>query len=222
MPLFDEDGKEMENALTAEEVEEKLNEAKETAKSEAEEEANKSLEETQKESDREIEDLQTKLEETSELLEKEKEKDKNFGNLRKSKGVSDEKIKELTETVEGLKTSIDEKVNGIKDDTRKKELDAAIKSVAGNDKDLADKIQFHYNKLSGEEYFVLRVQSAVSLATGGKSASVLDGVISGSGGNPPPSEEGEKGELSADAKDVSKKLGISDADIEKAKKNNII
>lgn len=216
MPLFTEEGTEVEGAKTAEEVENILEEAKEATKQEVAQE----FEDKHKEKEEELITTKEELDTAKEELEKEKGKDKNFKNLREGKEKSDDKIVELTEKVDTLTKSVEEKVGGLEKATQEKELKTRIKGVSGEDKELADKIEFHYNKLTGEEDAEQRFDSAVVLAVGNaQAASVLQGaVISAAGGHSTPTGEESK-ELSSELKEVAKKSGLSDADIESAKKN---
>lgn len=214
MPLYDSDGEEVEGAFTAEEVEAQLEEAK----TKSDEKSVSQLEESQKTNDEATQALQDKLDEANEALGKEKEKDKNFKGLRDSKGKSDDKIAELVATVKGLETKIEEKIGGLTKDALTKKVDDAIKGVSGEDKEMSDKIKFHYEKLTGEEDFTTRMQSAIVLATGGNQSVLQGSAISSGGFNPTPSDGNEPGELSADLKEVAKKAGLSDAEIENAKK----
>lgn len=220
--FFDADGNEVEGVLTAQEVEKKLEEAQ----TKAEEEANKKLEEYQKATDEEVEAMKKELEETKEELAKEKDKDKNFGNLRKSKDESNGKIKELTEKVEKLEKGIEE----TKSQASEQMISSAIKAKSGDDKELEEKIKFHFNQFTppkNTEELKQKVESAYILATGGQAGNTLSGeTISGAGGASEPAmpaEGGVKGhKLSEAGKEVGKKMGITDQDYEKAKKRGII
>ena len=217
---FDSEGNEVKGLLTPEEIEEKLEEAR----VKSEEDTSKQLEEYQKETDEEIENMKNELEETRNELEKEKVKDKNFGNLRRSKDISNGKIEELEKKIEGLSKDIETGKTEASDQM----VVSAIKSKAGDDKTLEESIRFFFNQFSKPKdtnELKQRVDSAYILATGGQTVNPLTGeAISGAGGTEPPMSEGTgKGhKLSPAGIEQGNAAGITDADREKAKKRGII
>ena len=225
MSLFNENQEEVEGALTPE-VETKLEEER----NKAEEESNKKIEEFQEETTKDIEELQEKKEKAEqektdleEELEKEKDKGKNFGRLRDKVGQKEEIISSMKAEMEKLQGGLEEKINGIQTKASEEVITDAIRTLAGDDKDLSDKIRFHFDgfkKPEGKDEILKKVENAYVLATGGKPATSLTGaVLSSAGGTKPPEEKGKSDKLSEGAKDVAGNLGISDADM---KKRNII
>lgn len=202
--VFDSEGNPLDETLTPDEVEAKINEAKEEAKGEFETETQKLQ--------GQIDEKETALKAAEEELEKEKEKDKNFGKLR---GTAAEKEKEV-ETLKGEVKGMKEEIEGIKVDTKKQPVTVMIKKLAGDDEELEKKIKFHYESFNvpdddTEEKQKERITNAYTLATGGKPVNPLSGeAVSSGGGVAPGGEELEsKGKLSdPGASDVGEKLGI--------------
>ena len=100
MTLFNEEQEEVEGALTPEEVQEKIDEAKAEAEATVQEKVDKL------ESD--LEDNKTILNEAIEEAEKEKEKAKNFSKVRGKVDEKDARIKELEEKHEKITERIEE------------------------------------------------------------------------------------------------------------------
>ncbi|GAI12667.1 unnamed protein product, partial [marine sediment metagenome] len=190
-----------------------------------EEDANKKIEEFQEESQKDLDKLREEKAELEESLEKEKEKEKNFGKLRDSKKGKEEEIGVLTEKITKLEETLKEGIAGIKSDTSKTMVSDAVNVLAGDDKELKEKIQFHYDSFGGEpedkEGLLRRVENAYILATGAKPETPLTGQILSSAGQgkvPEKTTTGEKGKLAdPDAIDVGKKMGITDQAAEKHK-----
>ena len=128
-----------------------------------------------------------------------KDKDLNFSNLRN-------KVSEKEKEVEDLKKAIDEKIGTVK----KEVLDSVmsdyyldqLKKLAGEDKELADKIEFQYKRLSdpssSKEEVNKKLNDAFVLASGGKEISNTAAFSSGGVGKINIKKSGEK--LSEEAK----------------------
>lgn len=216
--LFDKDGNIVENAMSPEDVETKLEEEREKTRQEVEEEANKQLEEYKKSTDEEMEELQKQLDGKEEELTKEKDKEKNFGALRGKNKEDKEKIDSLEQEIKDIKTSIEETKTKVSDEA----IDMAIGKLAGDDKELAEKVKFYYKTFSGEpkdkEEFLKRIENSYVLATGGKPTNPITGeVISSAGGSLPPTVNPSGEKLSEKGKEAAKDMGISDQELAKHK-----
>ena len=207
MVLYDEQGKPIEGALAPEEVEERIKEAKEATKAELEAELSPLQEE--------LEEKKQELEQAKTKLEKEKQKEKNFGNVRRKAeeaNIAEGKVEELKKEIEGIKNVITEK------DTqqRTQEVDKLIKEASGGDEKLAEKIKFHYNTFDKStetpENRTERINSAKILA-GGVVDNNNDSGAAGSGSGRPAYSNNTKKDLSPDQKEVGKKMGLTDKEL---------
>ena len=187
-----EDGDEVE-AFTGDELAAKIEEAKK----EVESNLSKKIEEKEKA----IEDLNKKLEGKD-------DKDKNFANLREAKEALEKGIREIES-----KTA--EEISKLKIDLNKSELKKDILIRAGGNKEMAEKIELHYNAFQtpkdGEED--KRLENAILLATGGKISSKPGSFSSGIGASPSfkSTISGEK--MSEDAKNLGRQMGLSDEEL---------
>lgn len=212
MPYYDEQGQEVEGVLSPEEVEEKMLE-KET-------EMNKAIEEAQTSQEEEIKTLQAQMTEKEEELKKLQEKDANFGALRKKAEVKEEEIAKMQKQIDDLKGGLVGQIEKINQVLSEKQIDEAALKTAEGDKELADKIKFHYKSFSGEpkdtQEAQQRMDNALILATGGKVANLGGSVISGAGGSTFQGGNVEsQTKWTDEQKDMAQKLGITDADIAK-------
>ncbi len=201
MALFNEDKEEVEGALTPEEVEEKIEEAKTVAQEETKEKV-EGLE-------GELEDNKNLLTEAEEELEKEKGKTKNFGKVR---GKVDDKQKEVDDLKEKL-GNIEGQVTEIRKNSETGTIKQTADKLAKGDEELSKKISHFYNQLAvpekdTEELKTERFKNAVTLATGGQ-AGIGNEAIGSGGGNPPIDKE-DKEELSEGAKDLGRKMGVKE------------
>lgn len=217
--LYDKDGNAVE-ALTQEEVDAKLDEARVEATRVAQEAAGGL--QTQ------LDEKETALTKALADLEEEKKKDKNFGNQRK---VVEDKLKEidtLKGDVEKIKKEYEIKFAEVATSGRKKMIDNMIVELAGNDKNTKDKIQFFLDTFKAidetgkkpediEKEIQERVKNAYIIATGGKPANPLGpSAISSAGGMTPIiNASGDK--LNSEQQDLAHKLGIDDATMKKHK-----
>ena len=217
--LFNENQEEVEGAMTPEEVEEKLQETKDQAT----DNATKQVEEIEEEHKQEIKELEDQIKEKEEEVTKEQDKDKNFTNLRGKTKEKDEAISKLTEEIEKLKGTVEEKMTEFQQGATKEKVEDIIDGIVGSDKELKEKVMFHYNSFEGEpktkEELLERINNSHILATGNKLANPLTGAaISSVGGSGVETKE-DKGKMSGKEKEVAKALGINDADL---KKHNLI
>jgi len=215
LEAFDIDGNPIDEALTPDEADTRIQEAKD--------EAQGGFETKTQELQEQLTEKEDALKKAEEDLEKEKEKDKNFGKLR---GTTEEKEKEaeaLKEEVKGLK----DEVEGIKTAAKAQPISVMIKEAAGDDEELEKKIKFHYDNFSvpeedTEEKQKERVKNAHILAGGGAASSLGGNAISSGAGAAPGIKESESGKeklTDPGASEVGEKLGISK---EEQKKNKLI
>lgn len=115
----------------------------------------------------ELTKLQDNLKIKEEELEKLKNKDLNFTNLRTAKEKAEQEI-------EKLKTSIDDRIGAVKkeifDGVMKDHYNDTLKKLVGDDKDLLAKVELQYKRLadtaSTKEEISKKLSDAFTLATG--------------------------------------------------------
>jgi hypothetical protein len=213
--LYDGDGNPIE-AFTPEEVEKQLDQARKEGEEKVEEAKATAKEETQSE----MEVLQKQITEKEEEMERLSKKDANFGALRK--------IKEDLETKLTTKEKeFDAKIEEIKALGAKEKVESLASVLAAGDTELKDKIVFHYNSFQGtpqnEEELKKQMENAFILATGSKPADISNLFPTSSGFVPkPPTDASGKGELSDAAKEVGQKMGITDEEEKRAKEQGLI
>jgi hypothetical protein len=199
-----ETGEEIE-VYTSTELEERQNAAKE--------EAIEAYKQEHPDNAEEIERLQKELEENKLALDKEKSKDKNFSELRKTK---DELEKKLSEAIGGVKKEVnDEKIT------------EAIGKLANGDEELAKKIKFHFdNTLAAVnpkniEERNKKVQDAYLLARGADGAGAAgQGNPFSSAGAGMPKPKVNTQPLPAHLSTVAEKMGITAEDVKKHDKQD--
>jgi len=213
--LFNEEGKLVE-AYTPEEVEEKLNEVRQQA-----------IEEATASKQEEIDDLLLQLKEKeSEIekayseLEKEKSKDKNLIGQRKIIEEKERKVEELEKGLAEMKSLMEQKINEIELKSKERVISDMINNLAGDNKDLAEKIRFFYDQFKGEpvdeKQIQERIHNSYILATGAKTVSPISStVISSAVGMPQINTNKEK--ISSELQDLARKMGISDQELKKNK-----
>ena len=218
--LFNKDGEFIENAMSPEDVEQKLTEEREKIEQEKEKEFAESLEDAQRINAEELEAKEQERKELEEELMKERDKEKNFGALRGKTKEKEEQITKLTESIINLEKAMGEMAAKTSDS----KIDGAVKEIAGDDKELADKTKYHYKRFEGEpkdeEEFKQRIADAFMLASGGNPSNAFTGdVISSVGGGGVPKENAsqKKFENPEVAKDVAKSLGITEQEMAKHK-----
>lgn len=215
MELFNEQGEKVE-ALTPEDVEQKLNEAREMA-----------IEETNKLRQEEVDDLSLQMQSKDEELVKAKKdlevelsKEKNLSGQGRIIKDKEKKIDELEVNYKKLEEKLDQRLNDIEVKNREKMVGNMVQELATGDKDMATKIRFYYDSFKGDpaddNEIQQRVQNAYTLATGGKPVSPLSGAaISSVGGMPMINPTGEK--LSDEARDLAHKMGMTDQELKRHK-----
>lgn len=207
--MYDEDGNPLEEVLSVKEVEQRIADAKEEAKAE--------FEFTSEQLKTQLGEKEQELKQAQEDLQKAGNKDANFSQLRKSKEEKEEELniikKELSEVKQAFsKTNLE---------ANERVINESIFKISDGDKELADKIKFHYNQFvvpsdDTQEKQEERLKSAYTLATGSQAGDILNSanIGSGRGSNPSPAST-EK--ISPDAIEVAKQLGIDEKELRKNK-----
>lgn len=213
MELFDKDGTAVE-ALTPEEVDEKLNEAREQA-----------IEETNSAREAEFERLRTQIDEKDTSLqtaqaelEAEKSKDKNLAGQRKVIESKEKEIADLKKGLDELGTKLDTSLQALTSKERVSMVNGMIKTFAGSNSALSEKIRFFYDQFKGDpkddKEMEDRVKNAFVLAGGGQRMSIGSEIIGAGAGAPTiVNPSGEK--LKPEATGVAKNLGITDQELKK-------
>lgn len=217
MPYFDEDGNEVQGLLTEDEAKALM----EQSKKELIEENTKLKVETEakvQEAQKSVEDLRKQIDDAAAAAaggqgqQSQTDKDQNLANLRR-------KLEETEAMVTKEREEMAARLSALEGD----KVAQAIAAVAGNNKELADKIRYNFDSvLSGvkattAEEINAKVQNAVKLSISAASPNPLDRVVvggspQGMGGvrNPAGKVEFKPVEV-----ETGKKFGISDADREK-------
>ena len=210
--VYDSEGKEIEEVVTGAEAKQQVEDAKEEAKADYEADTTALKEE--------LDENKETLKIAQEDLEKEQEKDKNFGKLR---GAALEKEKEVQAQKEKVE-ALEKKFEGLEATTKTQPINTMIKKLSGEDEELEKKIKFHYDSFTvpvedTEELQKERIKNAVILAGGGETANPLTGgVVSSAEGVAPGGEMPIEGKLSDPAAEgIAHKMGISDQELKKAK-----
>lgn len=158
------------------------------------------------------EDLRAKEEELAGL----KDKDKNFGNLRKQKEAAEEKINKI-------QTDIDAKIESVKrevmEGVMKDHYNDTLKSLAGDDEELAKKIELQYKRLadtaSTKQEIVNKLRDAWVLSTKPEGVDAFNSTVISSGGVGRLNFKNSAPKLNTDEKMLGSKFGLSESDIKK-------
>jgi uncharacterized protein YdcH (DUF465 family) len=173
--------------------------------------------------DPDIEKLQNEIQAKTEELEKLKNKDYNFSQLRETKERLEGQIADLTK-------SIDEKIGVAKKEVvegvMKGYYNEKLKDLSGGNKELSDKIEFHYKRLTDpgttKEEINKKLNDALILATGEGEGKSTSDAFSSKGVSPLGVEKGKP--VTEEEKTFARKLGkaggvdLTDEDFDKAKK----
>ena len=205
--VYDAEGNPIDETLTPEEVEAKIQEAREEAKGEFETEI--------QEKEEALEEKEYALRTAQEELDKEKEKDKNFGKLRGSTKEKEERVEKLEEQIAGLSTEL----KTFREGTQKNVVRTTAEKMAKGDNEMADKIEHFYNQFvvpeeDNEEKRKERWQHAVQLATG--SPEIPSGAFA-TGGGSVPGEPKDQGKLSEGGVEVAKQMGLDEKELRRNK-----
>lgn len=225
--------------FTKEELEAAKKEATETATKAATDAATKAAEEKIEEFKKqnapaaeEIETLKKGIEEKdAKIKELEGEKDPTD---QKEKDAKDEQIKRLREEREEDKKVFDDKFKAMEDtlksvvgDAKTELIDAAVKNAKQSDIDAAGgkeqyqkKLEAAYDDFKGDAVtrtqIADRVTKSVTLVTGNKPApNLMDGATDGGARGEGDPGSGQQKEMSAEAKGLASKFGISEEDQKK-------
>lgn len=163
----------------------------------------------------EIDKLKSDLAKKEEELKKVGDKDYNFSELRKSKEDLEAKLKEVEDKQKEFISS-----------SNNKEILNKISNISNGDKELEKKIRFHFDRIvdvpKNDEELAKKVADAYVLAVGESSNSKILDAISSHGAPINSQNSGKGGELTQDVMNVAKNLGITDKDVEEAKKQGVI
>lgn len=213
--LFNEEGQAVE-ALTPEEVEVKLNEAREQATADANAARDAEVEDLTKQ----LTDKEESLTKAQKELEGEKSKDKNLSGQREVIAAKEKVIEDLTKSVNDLKASTEQKLASLEAKDRIKMVNDLIEALSEGDKNVKEKMKFFYDNFKGDPADAKeteeRVRNAYTLATGGRSARPLtSSMISSAEGIPQINPTGEK--MSTELQDLAHRMGVSDQEMKKHK-----
>jgi alanyl-tRNA synthetase len=169
-----------------------------------------------------LEEAETAKAELEEKMAKLDDKSLNFGNLRKKAEEKDAVIEGLKSSIVKLDEVMNQKFSQLSAENNKQKVASLINRVAGNNVELAKKIEFNYNRLNAtpkdEKELAQLVNDAVLLSTGGTKPNLFStDVMSSSGGTTFKQDDGKK--LTDTGKQAAKEFGLSDQIL---KKYNII
>lgn len=158
----------------------------------------------------ELNKLQEDLKKANEDLDKAKNKDTNFANLREAKEALENKVKELNE-------SIDSKVGSAKkeimDGVVKEHYSDIINKLAGDDKELLAKIEFQYKRLGDaagtKAEIEKKLNDAYVLATGNMAGGIGQRPFSSGGSAPLKIDRNNNPPLNSEEMDLAKKLAAA-------------
>lgn len=158
----------------------------------------------------ELTKLQEDLKKATDDLEKAKNKDMNFSNLREAKEALETKVKELNE-------SIDSKVGNAKkeilDGVVKEHYSDTLAKLAGGDKELLAKIEFQYKRLGDsvgtKAEIEKKLNDAYVLATGNSPTGIGQRPFSSGGTSPLKVDRNNNTPLSAEEVELGKKLAAA-------------
>jgi len=194
--LFNEEGKEVE-AVSREELEEKLKEAKEEGVEEGKEaageefeglkEEQEGLKERIEEKDTKITDLEKEIEESAKG-----NKDINFQKLREAKEKVEKERDEAKAKLDGVDEKIDASTKKLSDKIDEDKLGSKMDDMAKGDPELAKKIKYYFNSFKSAteqekdpekaaKLVLEQLVSAYSLATGGNAEKGLPGDVIATG-----------------------------------------
>jgi hypothetical protein len=209
--VYDENGQPIEGAFSKAEMEEAQQSAEEAKAAE--------IQALKDEASAKETELQEKLDEAKEALEKKSDKDLNFQKLREAKKTAEEKLADFKEETTKKFGEIEDKVLT---SVQSSKVDNQIDKLVGDDLELKKKVRFHYDNFKEtpktDEEMKERIANSYLLATG-KSIedSLPSGTASSGGGLPPKPSMPNTGKLEDEgSKEVAKNLGISDDEL----KNN--
>ncbi len=130
----------------------------------------------------ELADVQEKLKTAEEKLSKTDDKDKNFSALRKAKEDAEKKVEDILK-------GVDEKITTVKKEVlegvMKDHYNDTLKALAGDDEELAKKIEFNYKRLADpaatKSEMNAKFQDAYRLSVSAEDANALTSSVISSG-----------------------------------------
>ena len=218
--LYDEQGNEVEDTFSQEEMDQKVEETKTQAIADTEtkhQEALDILTDQKSEAEEKAKEAQDKFDELD------PEKKGNFKELRDAKKGADKKVEDLTQKIEDLTTKTADDIASIKEGSINDVKTDQINDLAGDNTELKEKIEHFYKSFGGspatKAEVLERVKNAHTLATGGGGGEgkLPSSVISSAGGSSITPKTANAGKLSDAGADIGKKLGLSDKELKENK-----
>jgi len=209
--LKNDEGKEVE-VMTQEEIDALI----EKTKTEATSELSKELDTLKKDIEsktKELTTLTTELESAKEALDKSDQGTKDWSEARKQIKTLEKQIESITKERTADKEQFAKDLREVRTSTFKASIESWKDNLAGDNKEVRDKIEFYYNRLGAEvkdEKEAQEIMKDAYLLATGKQAPNMFNVARGSFvGQPPKSKE----PMSQEVSELGKKFGISDEDI---------
>lgn len=207
--LFNADGEAVEDTMTQEDADKKIEDAVGEMKQTLQEEIDTLREETKKQA----EEYEKVIGEKDQEIEKVGSAGYNFKKMREEKAKSDK-------IAEELKGTIKSEVDQLRTEIKGSKIEDAVKRLSGGDTELGDKIKFHFGNFKGDPAdqaeFNQRMNNAHLLAVGSRPINPLGAEAIGTGPGAP-SIPSSTGKMSDETKDMGKKfLGLSDQDLAQA------
>lgn len=207
MIVKDDNGNDVE-VYTADEMNNQINQVKEDVTKQVTEQLQPTLDA-----------LQDKYNDAMNDLQKEKEKDKNFGNVRQIASEKEKEAEKAKADLETFKKEMNDKIESVRNESKSGVIDGMLDKLSGGNKELKDKIKYHYDSFAGTPESLAKIEERITnayiLATGNKIQSPLNSAVlsnAGGGGQPPVfNPSGEK--LGSEAVELAKKLGISEKEL---------
>lgn len=165
----------------------------------------------------EIKSLQEKLEETNAKLEKLENKDFNFKKFRDMTDAEKEKLSATEIELKRRSEELEEKQQQLSSTFVKDVKNDLLESLVGDDEELRKKVELNYARIKDSESAQSRAEikqllkDAYSMSVGVKTVNPLGTAVNKTGGVGKSADKKIDGDLA----DMSKKLGISEEDLEK-------
>ena len=167
------------------------------------------------EKDKKLSDLQSDLETAQEALDKSGKGTQDWAEARKTIKGLEGKIDALTKERETDQKKFTEDIRNVRTSLFSGQVSSWMDTLAGDNKELREKIDFHYKRVGGEgatdEKQAQELMKDAYLLSTGKQAPNMFNVARATGGDAPKTNEPTSQEVS----DMGKKFGLSDDDIKK-------
>lgn len=217
--IIDKDNKEHE-ILTQNEIDALIKEGSDKAVAQAKEELERSFNEKVSAKETELTTLKSELQTAREAMEKAGKGTTDWAEARNLIKTLESKVETLTKERTAEKEQFSKEIRSVRESVFKGQIDAMVENLSGDDKDLKDKLLFHYNRLAGdvnsEKEAAEKLKDAYLLATGKQAPNPLNVARGGGGGNPPRSNEPASQELS----ELASNFGLKKEEIEKYSKKS--